>query len=313
MTSSMTIAHVSDLHLSREHKRYNLRRARRLLEAVVRQNVDHVVITGDIAADADRSDFEAARKLFSSMGLLDPRRLSVVIGNHDIFGGVHRAEDILTFPRRCRDTDFGAKAEEFREYFHEAFSKCLFGAPSGPFPYAKILGDTVLIGLNSVAHYSRIKNPVGSNGEIHDAQFRRTRQLFDAPELRSRRKIVLIHHHFNAVEVPEAGTLHTVWGAIERQTMKLRGKKRIIELMREHGVALVMHGHVHVNASYERGGIQFLNGGGSLLGPFSPSSTFNLVQLHAGSIETRMVTVPEEEPSLPAVAERKSVAGLQAA
>jgi 3',5'-cyclic AMP phosphodiesterase CpdA len=313
MKSSMTIAHISDLHLSREHKRYNLRRACRLLEAVIQHNVDHVVITGDIAADADRGDFEAARKLFSSVGLLDTRRLSLVIGNHDIFGGVHRAEDILTFPRRCRDTEFGKKVEQFREYFHETFSRCLFGAPWGPFPFAKILGDTVLIGLNSVAHYSRIKNPIGSNGEVSDAQFRRTQQILEAPELRPKRKIVLIHHHFNKIEGAESGTLHTVWGTIERQTMKLRGKKRLIELMRENEVALVLHGHVHENVSYERKGIKFLNGGGSLLGPFSPVSSFNLVELHDGSIETRTIMVPEEEPSLPALAEMPGIAGLQAA
>jgi 3',5'-cyclic AMP phosphodiesterase CpdA len=309
----MTFAHIADLHLSREHKRHNLRRARRLLETVAGYHVDHVVLTGDIAADADRSDFEAARKLLSSMDLLDSRKLSVVIGNHDIFGGVHRAEDILTFPRRCRGTDFGSKVEEFRGYFHEAFSRSLFGSPSGPFPYAKILGDTVLFGLNSVAHYSRLKNPVGSNGEIHDAQFRRTRQLFEAPELRSKRKIVLIHHHFNKLETAETGTLSTVWGAIERQTMKLRGKKRLMELMLEHGVALVMHGHVHVNASYERKGIRFLNGGGSLLGPASPALTFNLVQLDGASIASRVVTIPDEEPSVPRVMEGRESADLQAA
>lgn len=33
MTDSFTIAHIADLHLSGEHKRSNLRRARRLLEA----------------------------------------------------------------------------------------------------------------------------------------------------------------------------------------------------------------------------------------------------------------------------------------
>ena len=313
MTSTLRIAHIADLHLSREHRRYNLRRVRRLLEAVVRENVDHVVITGDIAADANRGDFEAARKLLSSAGLLDPRRLSVVIGNHDIFGGVHKAEDILTFPRRCRETDFGRKVEEFRGYFREAFAKSVFGAPSNPFPYAKLLGDVALIGLNSIAHYSRLKNPVGSNGAVGDSQFRRTRQLLEMPEIRSRKKIVLIHHHFNKMEAPETGALNSVWGAIERQTMKLRGKKRLLELMQEHEVALVMHGHVHVNESYERKGIPFLNGGGTILGPQNPASTFRLVEVRPASIETRLIQVPDEASSLPSVGGRRNIGELQAA
>src|ERR1019366_4765358 len=147
MTDSFTIAHISDLHLSAEHKRFNLRRARRLLEEIARRRVDHVVVTGDIAADADRREFEIARGLFRNSGLLDPEKLSLVIGNHDVFGGVHMPEDILTFPRRCSETEYSAQVEEFRGYFHEAFERCMYGSHAKPFPYAKVLGDVVLFGV----------------------------------------------------------------------------------------------------------------------------------------------------------------------
>jgi 3',5'-cyclic AMP phosphodiesterase CpdA len=298
MMDSFTIAHISDLHLSSEHKRFNLRRARRLLEEIGRRRVDHVVVTGDIAADADRREFEIARGLFRNSGLLDPDKLSVVIGNHDVFGGVHMPEDILTFPRRCRKTDYNAQVEEFRGYFHEAFERCLFGSHAKPFPYAKVIGDVVLFGVNSIAHYSAVKNPVGSNGDVGDGQYRRLKQLLEAPELRGKRKIVLIHHHFHRYPSPAEGTLHSVWGAIERRTMKLHGKKRLFQLFRESGVALVLHGHVHVNGEYGRKGIQFLNGGGSLLGPGNRMA-FNLIDIGPDSIENRIITIPEERPAVP--------------
>jgi 3',5'-cyclic AMP phosphodiesterase CpdA len=298
---SFTIAHISDLHLSAEHKRFNLRRARRLLEEIGRRRVDHVVVTGDIAADADRREFEIARGLFRNSGLLDPEKLSLVIGNHDIFGGVHMPEDLLTFPRRCRRTEYGAQVEEFRGYFHEAFERCMYASTGRAFPYAKVFAGVVLFGVNSVAHYSPVKNPVGSNGEVGDGQYRRLRHLMDAPQLRGKRKIVLVHHHFHRIPPPAQGALQSVWGAIERRTMKMHGKKRLFQLFRECGVALVLHGHVHANGEYERKGIPFVNGGGSLLGSGSRIA-FNLISITPGSIENRIIKIPEEQHSVPAAA-----------
>jgi 3',5'-cyclic AMP phosphodiesterase CpdA len=299
MSGTFTIAHIADLHLSGEHKRFTLRRARRLLDAVVLHNVDHVVVTGDIAADADRRDFEIARRLFKSRGLLDPNKLSVVIGNHDIFGGVHSADDILTFPKRCKNTNYRNKVEEFGEYFHEAFGKCFLGSTSSLFPYAKILGDLALVGINSVARYSKVKNPVGSNGEVDNAELKSVRHLLQASHLRTKKKVILIHHHFNKMPPLGSGTLNSVWAAVERQTMKLRGKKRLIELFRETGVLLVMHGHVHVNSDYERKGVRFVNGGGSILGSNAPGVVFNLVRFTGDAVSVRVITVPEEEPTIP--------------
>ena len=298
MMDSITIAHIADLHLSAEHRRFNLRRARRLLEEIGRRRVDHVVVTGDIAADAEGKEFEIARGLFRNQGLLHPSKLSVVIGNHDVFGGVHAPEDILTFPRRCRHTDYDGKVEEFRSYFHEAFEKSLFGYQARPFPYAKVLGDVVLFGVNSVAHYASVGNPFGSNGEVGDGQFKRLRQLLEAPQLSGKRKIVLVHHHFQKAPPPAVGALHSVWGAIERRTMKLHGKKRLFELFRQCGVSLVLHGHVHVNEEYVRKGTQFINGGGSLLGA-GDQIAFNLITGGPSSIENRVITIPDEHPALP--------------
>ncbi len=306
MTDSFRIAHIADLHLSAEHRRFNLRRARRLLEEIGRRRVDHVVVTGDIAADADSKELDIARGLFRNSGLLDSGRLSVVIGNHDVFGGVHTPEDILTFPRRCRHTDYNGKVEEFRGYFHEAFDRVLYGTHGKPFPYAKVLGGVVLFGVNSVARYSAVGNPVGSNGEVGDAQFTRLRQLLETPQLRNKKKIVLVHHHFHKLRPPGEGTLHSVWAAIERRTMKLHGKKRLFELFRECNVDLVLHGHVHVNEEYRRKGTQFINGGGSLFGP-SSQMAFNLLEIGPGSVEHRVITIPEDLPAIPGSAPRPGV------
>ena len=192
----MRIAHISDLHLSAEHHRKHVRYAKRLIAYAQDQEVDHFVITGDIAANAEKKDFELARHMLRAQGLLDPKKLTLVIGNHDIFGGVHVPEDVLSFPKRCKHVDYGEKVELFRHTFREAFDKCVAGHPDRLFPFAKILGNLMLVGINSVARYSKLGNPIGSNGEVDESEFDRIEMMLSSPLFREKRKIVLIHHHF---------------------------------------------------------------------------------------------------------------------
>ena len=81
----MKIAHISDLHLNTIYS-YSLE-----------NKADHLVITGDLTDNASEKDFEILRNLFRKNGLLNSERLSLVIGNHDIFGGLQSAEEIFFF------------------------------------------------------------------------------------------------------------------------------------------------------------------------------------------------------------------------
>jgi 3',5'-cyclic-AMP phosphodiesterase len=290
----LLLAHLSDLHLSAEHRRMNLRRAKRLLEFVLRSNVDHLVVTGDITANATNSDLQVARSLFGSFGLLDHTKLTVIPGNHDVYGGVHTAEDILTFPGRCRRTDVGGKLNAFVHAFRETFRSCLQHSPAHPFPFAKIIGDVVLFGTSSIAPYSGVKNPLGSNGEIDRQQYHHLKKLLYFPALEKRRKLMLIHHHFNKGEPAGSGALQNVWSTIERQTMKLRGKKDLLRLLRNGGVDLVLHGHVHQNCTYGRRGVVFLNGGGSVMDAGEGVGLVNFVRVGREGIDIETQAVPAE-------------------
>jgi 3',5'-cyclic AMP phosphodiesterase CpdA len=287
MERTFRIAHISDLHMSVEHSPQNFRNAQRLLEHILRLNVDHVVVTGDITADAKPKEFDAARKLFKSFGLLDSKKLSIVIGNHDIFGGVHTAEDIFEFPKRCKSADYSRKLDLFRETFAESFEKVIPRSASKLFPFIKLLGDFVLVGINSVAPYSRLFNPFGSNGEIDDKQFAHLRKVLCSTLLKAKRKIVLIHHHFYKANTSSgSSTMRAIWNTIEARTMKLRGKKRLLSLFSEANVELVLHGHVHENIEYSRQGIRFVNMGASMLGTSNNSVWCNLVSLTRKGITT---------------------------
>jgi 3',5'-cyclic AMP phosphodiesterase CpdA len=188
--------------------------------------------------------------------------------------------------------------KEFRAHFAEAFEGCRFAAEGKTFPFLKVLGDTAIIGVNSVARYSSVKNPVGSNGEVDDLAFQQIDDLLKDPSVREKRKIVTIHHHFHKMSTGPEGTLKSVWGAIERQTMKLRGKSRLLDLFRDHRVTMVLHGHVHLSFNYERKDLCFANAGGSILGPdATKSASYNLVRLLDGTAEATLIRVPMDESS----------------
>ncbi len=119
----MKIAHISDLHIDAVNKKENYYRTLHLLEYINDNNYDHIFITGDITENGDMESMELARKLLGRFEMLSMEKLSIVIGNHDIYGGVHLAEDIINYPSKCRQTSFHKKVRQFGFYFREAFEK----------------------------------------------------------------------------------------------------------------------------------------------------------------------------------------------
>jgi len=291
--AATTIAHISDLHLNPQYKQDNGQSARKLLNAIARLKPDHLVITGDISSGALPEDFAQARFLLSETGWLHPSRLSMVIGNHDIYGGVHTPEDILTFPGRCRTTSYDAKVREFAEAFPEAFEGTLRISPDDPFPFLKMVNDVALIGLNTVARYSGVRNPLGSNGWVDDSQVEALERLLGSPGATGRKKVVLMHHHLCKLEATGPGTMSSVWGTIERQTMKLRGKKDILKLFRRHGVDLILHGHYHRTMEYWAKKVHCVNAGGSILDERDPALHVNLIRMGSRRISVGVLRFPK--------------------
>ncbi len=261
----MKIAHLSDFHLCSYFADSNQSAILDVLHYCLLLNPDHIVITGDLTENADERDFETLRDIFKKLNLLNSDRLSIVIGNHDIFGGLVTAEDIFTFPQRCKKTNYTQKVRKFYEYFSETFEHTVYRSKN-IFPYAKIINDTLITGANSIDTYSKMRNPFASNGFIEDEQFNELQDIF----LRFRRfaenAVLLIHHHFNKIASLKSNALSGLWHNIEKQTMKLRGKKRIHSLLLNHKVNVVLHGHVHQNHEYRINNIPFLNSGASIKG-----------------------------------------------
>ena len=260
----MRIAHISDLHICTENRPDNIKRVERLLIAITQSNTDHLVITGDMTHDTQPKDIELLRNLLSRYGYLQSSKLSVAIGNHDIFGGIHLAEEIVAFPKKCKQTDYTERVNCFGHYFRESFEKTFRPIANSYFPYFKLLDDILFVGMNSISPYSTFKNPLASNGRVSNEEMEAIRDTLSFDSYTQMKKIVLIHHHFMSKIACNSQPNSGIWGVVENQTMKLFGKGKIMNLFAKNDISLVLHGHVHDNRQYRKNGIEFLNGGGAV-------------------------------------------------
>lgn len=297
----MKIAHISDLHLDKTYKKANLKNTLKLLEYITDNDFDHVIITGDITENAETSAFVLARSIFKKHGLLDPAKLTLTIGNHDIYGGVHLAEDIVNYPNKCRSTDYSRKVAEFAYCFKEAFSgsRIINPVKGRVFPFIKEFDDFVIAGLNSIAEYSVLKNPFASNGKIRSNQINAVRNSVESPSLNKKQLILITHHHFCKNNIEPMNGAGSIWKTVEKQTMKLRDKKRILRQFNNLGVKMVLHGHLHESAEYERKGIKFLNSGGSILSENSDDMIINKIEFNSLNIKNEFIRIPKAADSNP--------------
>jgi 3',5'-cyclic AMP phosphodiesterase CpdA len=267
----MRIAHISDLHICIDNRPENVNRVERLMFTIRQSKTDHLVITGDMSHDARPKDLGVLRNLLLRYGFLNSSKLSVVVGNHDIFGGIHLAEEIFEFPRKCKETDYEDQVKKFCYFFRESFESTFRPMADSYFPYFKTLDDVLLVGINSIAPYSKLKNPLASNGRIANEEIEAIKDTLSIPDYAKLKKIALLHHHFMPKLVyhkqPESG----IWKLVEHHTMKLYGKNKVLNMFAKNDLKLVLHGHVHDNRKYRKNGVEFLNGGGSV-GDWSESA-----------------------------------------
>ena len=205
-------------------------RIRRLLDAVMKREPDHVLLTGDLTALGDATEFSQVRSLFAP--LLAEGRLTVVPGNHD------------------RYTD-APGARGFERIFADVLKSDLPQyADTRGYPFVKLLGKRLaIVGLdstrvNSWGHYVL--------GRLGQTQLRTLTRVLDDPQLSGRTLLVLTHHGpagpSGSFDWRESGLIDAA--ALMR---RLRGKSVVVH-----------HGHSHHRYWHPaREGAPHVFGGGS--------------------------------------------------
>lgn len=231
------LAHFSDPHLTELHGirrrqllnkralgyrnwRQNRRHEHRpevlaaLLADLRRLVPDHLVITGDLTHLGTPREFREVAAWLATVA--SPTDLTVVPGNHDTY--VHEPWDTTLAqwaPYMASDlgidADLGQEADSF-------------------FPSLRIRSDFALIGVNS----ARPSPPLLAVGSIGPRQMRKLGEVLEQTRRRGLCRVLLIHHP------PVPGSIG--W---RKRLTDCRGLQ---DLIAEHGVEMVLHGHAHTSS-----------------------------------------------------------------
>jgi 3',5'-cyclic AMP phosphodiesterase CpdA len=235
MPKPLTIAQLTDVHLGPirgftprhwslkrltgyinwQRKRRNAYRREvldRLVADLRQQAPDHIVVTGDLANIGLPQELIQALDWLQSVG--KPGVVSVIPGNHDIYGRL----------RRDPGTD------RWAAYMTSNADGAAWTDSSGDFPYVRLLGRVALIGVNSAI----VTPPMIAWGEVGAAQRERLGRVLDKLGQAQLFRLVLIHHP------PLPGQAKPARG--------LRDAAALEKVLTQYGAELVIHGHNHLNS-----------------------------------------------------------------
>ncbi|HZT48447.1 MAG TPA: metallophosphoesterase [Hyphomicrobiaceae bacterium] len=234
MTTSVTVAHLSDVHLGPiagfTPRYWNLKRAlgyanwlrrrrhahlrpalERLTADLEAQAPDHVAITGDLVNIGLPQ--EHANALAWLEGIGTPERVSVIPGNHDIYSWL--GDDPGTDRWAC--------------YMASNAEGAVHAGHGEPFPFVRMLGRVALIGVNSAVPTP----PFIASGRVGAGQLARLASILDRLGGAEVFRLVLVHHP----PLPgQAKRYRDLQDADDLQTVLAR-----------HGAELVLHGHNHLS------------------------------------------------------------------
>jgi 3',5'-cyclic AMP phosphodiesterase CpdA len=235
----MRIAHFSDLHLlslegvplrrflnkrltgwvNLRLKRGHLHKAshvRAIAREIARAKVDHVIVTGDLTNLALEPEFELARSVLRDELGIDPSRVTVVPGNHDLY------------------TDGARRSRRFEHYFADWLKSDLpelaVTGVGAPFPVVKLRGSVAIVALSSAVP----RAPFVAAGELGTAQLDALGRVLAHPEVASRTLVLALHHP------PVHG-----WSRLKGHLEGLRDAPALLSMLMSVRRGLVLHGHLH--------------------------------------------------------------------
>jgi 3',5'-cyclic AMP phosphodiesterase CpdA len=235
----MRIAHFSDLHLlslegvpahrflnkrftgwvNLRLKRGSIHRSayvRAIAREVTRLGVEHVIVTGDLTNLALESEYELVRDLLEKDLGLEPSRVTIVPGNHDLY---------------TRGALASRRFERYlAPYLVSDLPELAVDASGARFPVVKLRGSVAIVALSSAVP----RLPLVAAGELGSEQLQALARVLAHPEVARRTVVVALHH-------PALGD----WSRLKTYVEGLRDAPALLAQLRPLGGGLLVHGHLH--------------------------------------------------------------------
>jgi predicted phosphodiesterase len=235
---SFRLAVLSDLHIDRDAESESWDLAKAAFDAVAEEEPDHAVVVGDLfdSASAMLRDRERVERRLRRIGLWNRDRLSIVIGNHDIFhtphrgSRWHRAQEFL----RVRGGDAQQSYLAFTEWAGQLVPRSARYWSNDPFPFCKDLGVVGLLGADTTGQ----DTAHSVNGYWREEEDAASRELASGD-----RRVLALHHP------PEPDDERTLFGQLTDGYafgFAQRHFGRLEEFVDGAHIDAVVCGHIHV-------------------------------------------------------------------
>ena len=233
MTDTITIAHLSDVHLSPvtgftprhwnakralgfvnwQHKRRFVHQrsiADQLVADIKAQAPGHIAVTGDLINLGLPAEYEAAARWLTTVG--PPAGVSLVPGNHDIYTRLSHHPGVGCWSAFMASDDWGQSKG---------------GSAASGFPYVRRIGSIAIIGLCSAVPTA----PGIAIGRLGQTQMAAAVRILEQLGRERVFRLVLIHHP------PLPGQARANHDLIDATGMA--------QILATAGAELVLHGHNH--------------------------------------------------------------------
>ncbi|MBK8695348.1 MAG: metallophosphoesterase [Deltaproteobacteria bacterium] len=250
MSPSLGIAILSDQHIHTTAAPGSWELARRAFRAAAKY--DHVVLAGDTfdSAGAMLHDREVVERYLRELGLWHRDRLTIVVGNHDLFHTPHRGSKvgrILEYGRNALSVDAWrwvrdpAVERAFDEWVAPLASAADRLDARRPFPMRKVLGH--------VALYADDTAPLRTLSAANGFWRPRTDALLRAatPEADERRVLAIHHPPKLSPQTSAADVLSSIRKGRLSSPVKFppRNFARLSAFLDDASIDAVVCGHIH--------------------------------------------------------------------
>ncbi len=188
-------------------RKHNMALLQALLEDLPSRAVDHLAITGDLCNIALESEWAAALRWIEATRL-PPDRVTVIPGNHDAYVAKVVTDGVF-------------------ERLFAPYQTAELRVNDLVYPFVRFRGDLALVCVSSGVP----TGDAGAWGRVGEGQLGRLESLLTAPEVKRRRRVVLIHH-------PPLVNRHG-------EERNLRDRAALQAVLARTGADLVLHGHDH--------------------------------------------------------------------